>query len=233
MAEKITATFHYGDGANLTVSQKCSANDYIEGVRARTDLSTELKNLVNAIKDFGHYVQIPLAAHNNWNIGTDYAEMTAATTYTDTIVSEAKGNVAPFALSYDLTDSGIESVSMDLELNSETTVHIYLNKSATYSGNVSAKLDDSDAEMAVQSGNDSNRYVVTLSGISAHKLGTTQTIHVEADKKFDIKVSALSYVNTVLNAENETYTGLKYAVTSLYNYYKATIDYRQSADYKD
>ena len=233
MAEKITATFHYGDGGKLEVSQKCSANDYINAALSQSGLSTELTNIVNAIKDYGHYVQIPLAAYNNWTIGTDYAEMTAAKTYEADNVSEAKGNVAGYAISYDLTGSGIKGVSIDLQLNSTTEITVYLNVSPDYDGAVSAKVDDSDQEMAVQTSGNSKEYTVKLGETPAHKLGTTYTIHVDAGGKFDIKVSALSYANLVLNAETEKYTGIKNAVTSLYNYYKATMEYRKSAGYED
>ena len=73
MADNITATFHYG---GETITEEYRAKDYLDTVLAYGDeYSDELVKLVKAIKDFGHYVQPPLAHNNGWEIGVDYAEM--------------------------------------------------------------------------------------------------------------------------------------------------------------
>ena len=70
-------------------------------------------------------------------------------------------------------------------------------------------------------------YLVKISEIPAHRLDYTNTIRVITDRgSFDIKASALSYVNAVLNGSFDTDT--KKAVTALYRYYKATMEYRRS-----
>ena len=77
-----------------------------------------------------------------------------------------------------------------------------------------------------------NEYRVTLDDISAHKLGKPFTVRIEAAKTFEVEISALSYVNTVLNnyADNPE---LCNASAALYRYYIATMNYRKFAGYKD
>ncbi|MBQ7168919.1 MAG: hypothetical protein IJR63_03330 [Synergistaceae bacterium] len=230
MAEDITATFHYGDG--LEVSNKCSASDYIDLVKADTTLaeSNALLKLVNAIKDYGSYVQTPLAKANGWTIGTDYAKMTAATTYDSTTVTNATTAVAGFALTG--ADSSF-TVGMDLELNSETTLHLYITK-ADGTSEIAVTPDANDGDMSSEYDSTSGKYTVTVSGISAHKLGNVHTVLVTAGgTTYNVKASALSYVHNVLSdtqSAEEKSEGITNAVTSIYNYYKATMDYR-SSDY--
>ena len=87
-------------------------------------------------------------------------------------------------------------------------------------------ITDTNANLAVKQLD--GRYLVQISGIPAHLLDYTNTIQVVTDNgEFDVKVSALSYVNSVLN--KDTYNdNMKKAVTSLYRYYKATKEYRES-----
>ena len=228
MAEKITATFAYGDG--LTVSNKCSASDYIDMVLSDTTLQEgdALLNIVNAIKDYGHYVQIPLADYHEWTIGTDYAEMTAATAYSDDTVSEAKTAVADYALTNtDINKTLIKSAQMDLELNSATTLNVYLTCAT------SATVTAADGITVTDTGN--NTYTVTVRGISAHKLGNKYTINVTSGgTTYVITASALSYAYAVLNETGaEKYSGINNAVTALYNYYAKTMAYRNSDYWKN
>lgn len=229
MAEKITATFHYGSG--LTVSNKCSASDYIDMAVADETFQQDatLMALLNAIKDYGHYVQIPLKAYHQWEDGK-YAEMSAATEYDADTVSTAQTAVEGYAMTG--IDRSLIGAEIDLELNSETTIHVYLTKTSGVTS-FTATRDESDSDMSISYDSANDTYTVTISGISAHKLAKTHTIHVTAGStKFDITVSALSYVYSAINGD-EQYSGLKNAVTSLYNYYNATMSYRAEHGYND
>ncbi|MBQ3346557.1 MAG: CotH kinase family protein, partial [Synergistaceae bacterium] len=223
MAESITATFHYG--SDETITEEYRAKDYLDAALGGEGYSDELVNLVKAIKDFGHYVQPPLAHNNGWEIGVDYAEMDCADPEIDADSADVKGKLSDFAIVDESKGSGIKLVEMDLELNSETTINVYLNVSADYSGSVSAYLGESTENMAVKQ-NDGT-YRITISGISAHMLGDVYTIHVDAGGEFDIEVSALSYANAVMNSKRAD-DELKKAVIALYKYYDATMEYRKS-----
>ena len=71
------------------------------------------------------------------------------------------------------------------------------------------------------------RYRIHISGISAHKLSNTYTVTVTAGETFEIRVSALSYVDTMLHSESAE-GDMKNMVVSLYQYYDKAITYRSS-----
>ena len=228
MADTITAVFHFGDEL---LSQDYCAKDYLDRVIASSDeFSAELVSLAKAIKDYGHYVQIPLADYNGWKIGLKHAEMDCADPEIDADSGDVKAALEGYRISRDLGGSGIGDLEVNLELDSETTLNIWLMPSADYTGAVAAYLDDSGENMAVKQSDGS--YCVTISGISAHKLGDTYTVHVEAGKSFDIEASALSYADLVMKSDAVA-DDLKRAVIALYKYYVATMDYRKSAGYDD
>lgn len=225
MADTISAAFHYG---GETITQDYRAKDYLDKVIASADeFSAELVSLVKAIKDYGHYVQIPLARYNSWEIGVKHAEMDCANPDIASDSPDIMAALESYALKMDNAGSGIASVMMDLELDSETTLNMYLIRSGDYSGNVAAYIDGSGENMAVEQSDGS--YCVSIGGISAHKLGDTYTIHVVAGKEFDVKASALSYAYAVMKSSDDT--DLKKAVIALYKYYDAAMTYRGSAGY--
>ena len=72
------------------------------------------------------------------------------------------------------------------------------------------------------------RYKVVISKISAHKLGDMYNIKVTTDNGVSTySVSALSYVYAVLNSDSYNAVS-KNAVSSLYKYYEATINYKNT-----
>ncbi len=222
MADTITATFHYGD--DETITNEYSAKNYLDAVLSDGTYSEKLVNLVKAIKDFGHYVQKPLADYNGWTIGGKHQAMDCGNTDVDILsdidnVQEALSN---FALVKNLENTGIKSLMFNLELESETTINICLYPEESYTGSVNAYLDGSNENIAVKQNDGS--YMITLSGISAHLLGEMYTIHAEAEKNFDVEVSALSYSDSVIKSSNDD--DLKKAVIALYKYYDATVKYR-------
>lgn len=230
MAEKVTATFHYGTGQTLTVSQNYSASDYCNAALSQYsgDEHKNLIALVNAIKDYGHYVQIPLAAHNGWTIGTDYAEMKAATVYDDNTVNTVKTAMGDtYAVNNgNYSSAGIKDVAFDLELNSATKLTVYLSPDKDNApDSVTVKLDDGE-EYKPNLTSDNSKYYVEIDQIYAQDLDKSHTIHVKAKTEFDVTISAFSYVHGVLNKDTEETTGIKNAVASLYYYCKATQTYR-------
>ncbi|MBQ7168533.1 MAG: CotH kinase family protein [Synergistaceae bacterium] len=225
MADTITATFHYG---NDTVTDECSAKDYLDTAIAKAaPESADLVALVKAIKDYGHYVQKPLADFNGWEYGVKHAVMDFADGNIDSDIDEVTATLAGHVASRDTDETGIESVMLQLELNSETALNIYLYPASDYTGTVNAYLDGSNQNMAVLQRDGS--YRITISGISAHMLADVYTVHAEAGKSFDIKASALSYADLVMRLSDDT--DLKKAVIALYKYYIANVNYRDSTGY--
>ena len=222
MADPIIATLHYGD--NLTVEHNYSVKEYLDTIIEKTQ-SDAMRNLAKAMKDYGHYMQVYLARKNGWEIGTKHVAMDYANVYTDSDVEEVRQLVNDFAIVRDTKDSEIEKVTFALELDSETIIDVYLKPKDGYSGDVEAYLDDSTTNIA--SPQSDGRYLIQIDGVSAHLLGNTYKIKVKAGSEFEIRVSALSYVNSILNSASSA-TDLKQAVTSLYDYYAATMGYRQS-----
>ena len=70
------------------------------------------------------------------------------------------------------------------------------------------------------------RYKVTILNISAHQLGDTYTVTSSTTNgTAKCSLSALSYVYAILNGSSYDKTA-KDAVSSLYSYYDATMNYR-------
>ena len=104
-------------------------------------------------------------------------------------------------------------------------VIIYLRLRDGYTGTVTATVDGAAADCTLQP---DGRYRIEIGGISAHKLGDTYRVVVSAGGEFTIDVSALSYVNTVLNSTDSRFNNdtSHYAVTALYRYYLAATNYK-------
>ena len=73
------------------------------------------------------------------------------------------------------------------------------------------------------------RYLIHVTGISAHRLGDTITVTGTAGGDFTIEVSALSYVRSILGSDAFD-TDAKYAMAALYKYYDAVMEYRKSGN---
>ena len=224
IADTITATLHLHYGDDWATQHCYSVKEYLDTIIERT-ASESMRNLAKAMKDYGHYMQVYLARKNGWDIGIKHAAMDCANTYTDDDIEEIRQRVSDYSIVRDTGNSGIEKVTFALELDSETIIDVYLKPKDGYAGAVEAYLDDSKENIATLQSD--GRYLVQISGVSAHLLGNTYTIHVNAGEEFDVKVSALSYVSSILNAANSA-KDIKEAVASLYDYYDATMAYRQS-----
>ena len=225
MADEITATLKYGE--NQTVSQTYSIAEYVSYVNAHPDgYSNNAIALVNAIADYGHYVQPFLETSNNWTLGTDHAVMSAHSVYTDSDVQAARTAVSGKAIIRDTGDSMVDKVTYSLSLESETTLNIYLEMKEGYTGAVTASIGGNAVDAVLQT---DGRYRIQIKNISADDLSDTYEIEISAGGNFTVSVSALSYVNTVLNSDSDTFnnTTAHYAVTSIYRYYVATMNYAE------
>ncbi len=214
MADTITATFHYGD--NKTIEKTYSAVEYLNYI-AEGDYNEPLKNICAAINDYGYYAQQYLSPLRGWSLGTDHAAMTSASELTETDIEAAKEAVSDYGLQCAIGDAQIKKVTYSLVLDSETGIRFYLTPKDGFTGDVTAFLgDDTGNNLAVKQSD--GRYLVSISGIVAHKLGETCTVKVTAGETFEIKASALSYVRSVLKSSS-TSEAFKKSMTAMYNYY--------------
>ena len=225
MADQITAVYHYGD--SQTVTQTYSVKEYIDYIVDHSDYySANTLALVCAIADYGHYVQPFLAKTNGWKLGEDYKEMPGCSQLAEADWNAARSAVEDHLFVRDYGNSRIEAMTYALNLISETSIRIFVKLEEGYSGTVTAKMGNTVLPCEEQW---DGRWRIEITGIPAHRLSDKFSFTVEAGGECTASVSALAYVNTVLNSTNENFTNEKArnAVTSLYNYYAATIKYRE------
>ncbi|MBQ3447061.1 MAG: InlB B-repeat-containing protein, partial [Synergistaceae bacterium] len=226
MADEIHATLSYSGGS---ITETYTAKRYLDALIADSSQPEDVAELGRAIKDYGSYVQPILADYNGWEIGKKHAAMDSAYIYDESDFTSADNSTKDYAITCSIPDgSGIKDVSFALVLDSETAIELYLATKDGYTGNVVAHVDGGTEKMALRKGSE---YVVTIGNISAHKLGMPHTVSITTqydsmgEVSFDVKLSALSYVQSAIHDNSPA---MKRAVTSLYRYYTATMTYRDN-----
>ena len=227
MADTITATFHYGNGK--TVSKKYSVLDYINAIEKNaSSFDKNTLYLIRSISDYGHYSQPFLAASNNWTIGKEHKEMSKHYTnsYSYDSIKKAAGK---YQRLLDLGKSDIDKITYSLSLNSGTSLNVFIKAKDNYNGSVKVTVKKGNTVMSYTAVKQADgRYKVTIPNISAHQLGDTYTITASTTNgTAKCSLSALSYVYAVLDGNNNNTA--KNAVSSLYIYYDATLNYRSKA----
>ena len=224
--DTITAVFHYGDS---TVTRTYSVLDYINAIEDNAALfDAETLELIHSIADYGHYSQPMLSAANNWTIGTDHAEMSKY--YTESYDLEAiNAAVKDYERTAEIVEADIANITYSLSLDSETALNIFVAPQQSYDGNVEISIANLSADDYTITKQSDGRYKIVISNIAAHNLGKTFNISVTtANGETTYNVSALSYVYAVLNNASFDETA-KYAVSSIYKFYEATMNYRNKA----
>ena len=221
MADTITATFHYGD--NQTVSDTYSVRQYIGSFAQHADeYDSETRELVHAIADYGHYVQLYLESVKDWTLGSgddQYApmDMVYMTEYDVGAIADA---VADYEIVRETNDD-IQKITYSVRLDSDTAILVYFKPIKNYDGSFTVTLDG-DSCTATQEG---GRYVVEIPNIGAHLLGTTYKIVAETEHgSATVEVSALSYVNSMLTAYAGN-TNAENAACAIYAYCAAASAY--------
>ena len=224
MADTITAVFHYGD--DETITKTYSVLDYINSIdKNAANYDETTLALIHSIADYGHYSQPFLSAANNWTVGEDHAEMSKV--YTESYDYDSiRASVKDYAHKASLVEKDIAKITYSLVLNAETTLNVFVAPAADYTGNVAISIDDLSKDEYTVAKQADGRYKIVISNISAHNLGKTFNVKVTTENGVSTyDVSVLSYVNTVLNSESFD-EAAKNAVSSIYKYFEATINYR-------
>lgn len=210
-----------------------------------TDQNTygsEAAVLANTLEAYGYYAQQTLS-ETNTSYGTHEAIQEPSSGYTVNASSEANNTyTAAFAMKI-LDEAGTNevienppSVTCTLDLNSKTTLHVYLpNGSSLRNANGKTGIDtistssktytiNSTKVTAENTTIDTTTYFdIAFSDIAAHELVDQFTIPVTINSTpYTIQISAMSYVDTVISKSNEqlnTAAGLNDTDTT--NYPKA------------
>lgn len=216
MADPITASFHYGNGQ--TVTRESSVEQYLNSV---TDPNAAA--LVAATKNYGHYVQPYMTEEHGWTYGDgmQHARMSKASDVT------ALTGLPDFAHRWGtggVDGTRVQRAQYNLTLDYKTTMNVVVTLKDGVSGTVTATVDGT-ARTVSDLGN--GQYQVAISGIASNQLGREFHIimRVGENTALDLYASALSYVNTMLQASGTD--AEKEALTALYYYYDAAYKYQQ------
>ncbi len=221
LADTITATLHYGNGETST--DEYSALAYIKYVQNNLSDNRDLLNLVNALHDYGYYMQ-----NSGWN--DEFPSHTVLSDIAQQLITSdinmIRNNVADMRVKKDLDNSGIIDYRISLTLNADTAINFFV------------KLDHDVAISSCKDQNGNNvrykktkiqgetYYQITTEKINAGNLGKEYTFTIETTiGTASLTASAMSYVEAVLK-ENSSFTSAKqYAMAAFYNYYLAAVTY--------
>ena len=224
MAEPVEAYF-YSSGnspAEVTVSVR-QYLDMVEAYMDKLNLSKEdtakLRELLTAVRNYGHYMQTYLADIHGFTVGEgegfDYQRMHEGSRITAlTELPEYRRTWGPNH--YD--PNVIAVIRYYDDFKESTTLNIDLgltSRPASLTATVDGKA------WSVQTVDD-NTLRISIPDIAANKLGKAFHVELTADGKivYDAYLSALSYVSAVLDAHRDNENEAK-ALTAFYQYYQA------------
>ncbi len=227
--EKIEAFFHDGE---YTVEREnpLSVTDYLDLVLANHQGGTAedavIVNLVNTISNFAHYAQIALdETHSEYEVGNGgkYVGTDARTEITLHTADELKAFEAIKTVASDYT--AIKATARSLVLDDKTAVVLYItpaSKDYVPTINITDRNGDNVAFTVTKQTN--GNFKVVIRDVAAHQLAEIFTVDIDNGKLVYTNLSALSYAYSVLsNGSSEAY---KMAVSALYDYYIATVEYQ-------
>ena len=223
MAETITPTFHY-DGFAVT-GKPYMVKDYIDYVVANSgSFTSQVVTLVEALGDYGHYMQIYLDNKNDWEAGEDYTVMPRyrAYDYTSEIHAAYAGNLTSDAMSKSIDSTAVTGVNYNLNFDSGTYINVKLATGDTLTAYTAL-----GAKM-IYGVNMGDYYLVRIPNLPISQLGNRFVITGAGSSnsaEFTVTLSGLSYIRTILNRVSEPVAGAKDAMAALYDYYTAAINY--------
>ena len=228
MADDVNATVIYYDNEDdqYTASSVSTAESYLK--KFNSSDPAKLWNLIQGINDYGYYMQQYLSKYSAkpWTLGVDHTAMERyyAKPFTyeknkETYITELKNLNVPKEKSFVKKD--LSNISYSLTLDSDTALNITIKPVSSYKGSVTVTLDGK----SYTPNKVGNNYVVTIEGISAHKLADKHSLTVKTTNGTStFKASALSYAYEGISdpLSTEEYN----AMCALYNYYKTAKAYK-------
>ena len=139
-------------------------------------------------------------------------------------MDEVKTAVSGYTLNLNKGASEVGEALMRLSLDSETALSVRLTVEDDTPLTATAQLNGKTFTAEKQ--NDGS-YIIKIVGIKASQLGSTITINGTAGGEFSVTVSALAYVNSILNSSTySNNTDAKNAMASLYYYNLRTKEFK-------
>ena len=213
LADTINATYHYGtDGVR---SDRFSAMDYIESSRQIYPEMTNLLALMDALQDYGHYLQL-----SGWTDNHTHVPIAAVSTLDQDSIAEAKAVVSQMGVEKNLANSGITDAMFSLTLNSKTTINVFVRPGENVSITGSNAAANGTKEI-----NGATYYQFSTEPIGALHLDQVYTVTVTTTAGTAvIQGSAMSYVDAVLG--NSSFNmDQQLAMAAFYRYYAAAKAY--------
>ena len=228
LADEVKATLHYFDnrGEEKTVTTTATAESYLEKFDEYDD--PELWSLITSINDYGYYMQPYLAAHSGqpWTLGEDHIKMKKSYVPATEYLREYRHymNMLEYFRKFkDLGDSDLSNITYALIMDSDTALRFTIKPQSGYTGPITVYLDGNKVTPKKVGSN----YQVTVSGISAHKLGDPHMLTVETKNgTAEFGASALSYAYDAVTDPLDS--SEKLAMCALYDYYSAAKAYKKS-----
>lgn len=229
MADLVTASFTYGEN---TLTNTISVLDYLNALveqygQSRTTKDKATVGVAKAMADYGYFAQQYLKGVRGFKLSSlPEAKPTNAYTEITRIDNSEIEILADSANVYALQNVNELNFNYSLRLDSKTSIVLMIQgakppKSVMYRmGEAGEPLKTLD----IQEQNGS--YQAIIENISAHQLGEFIMVIVDDGNEIKaIKISALSYANSVLQSDS-TSIEQKQCVASLLDYFKAVDKYR-------
>ena len=216
MGDKIFATLYYTEGGvdktlswwegKFETETGYSTVDYFTAYNAAVaggaQIDSHIKNIIEATADYGHYVQACLDEIRTWNVPGDHFAMTAVyhEPYSEDDINAAKAYVDGAAMGLESKGTiQVKNLVLALNMESDTTLNVYLSRKKSYTGTVSASIDG--GTMTELTALEDGRYRIDIEKIAAHDLGTVHTIEIRTEAgSLTITLSALTYVKQLLDS---------------------------------
>lgn len=157
-----------------------SVADYIASAQKSASTSESLKNLVRDMKNYGEYSQYYFGYKMN-NLSPTLQNIN----YSEAVKSYAK-------VTSGTMPAGVNYIGSSLLLNSAVGIRHYFSVSGSLP---EFKINGSK----VSPKKDGNSYYVDIENIPASKLGAAYTLSVKGSSEWELKYSAMSYVNQAIS----------------------------------
>ena len=210
LADTVTATLHYSGGE---LTDEYSAVAYVAAAKQVYPDNVKLIALVDALQNYGYYMQ-----QSGWTDSKTHTPIEQVSVLGTDDFAAALAGVADKAVVKELEGSGIEDAKFGLTLNAQTIINVYV-KPADGVSIVSPSPD------GTQTIGGATYYRFDTTKIGAGDLAKVYTIAVTTDEGTAyVRVSAMSYVHSVLNGTSFT-EAKQYAMVAYYNYCAAAKAY--------
>ncbi|MBR3039341.1 MAG: hypothetical protein IKI20_01605 [Lachnospiraceae bacterium] len=210
-AMEIEASLPY-TGGMLTYTCNGVKSYYEQAVQSNyAGFTDPEENLLKALVDYSHYIQLFLQKNNNWSLTDDYVAIQSAGCSVDPTVAiktaiEAKAG----------TITVPEGVSLQYQLGFDEALTLRIRVVAPTGVTVT------DTSLGERNGN-----IISISNIKAQEIGNTGTLTITLSDKSTVTItnfSALIYANAIMNSDKFDENDKK-AMVALYNYYMAADAY--------